>query len=155
MDKYLQLAKEWKTAPRMDMGIAIEHLAQQTQRLTDLVRYQRHELFEAKLISLEEFTALVTDSENGQRVARLEGYDEAIRKLQPSPSASILPPLPSERFWFDDSDVMAEVQDTEYARGKVAHSLMVMTCNEKYALYRAVVALARKQLNETPINTAV
>lgn len=47
-------------------------------RLTDLVRHQRHELLDEKLISVEEFTALVMDSENGARVARLESYD-AIR----------------------------------------------------------------------------
>lgn len=51
----------------------------QVQRLTDLVRYMRTELFDAKLISFEEYAALAEDSDNDKRVARLEGYDE-IRK---------------------------------------------------------------------------
>ena len=46
------------------------------QRLMDLIRHQRHELFDAKLIDAEEFASLVEDSESGQRVARLEGYDK-------------------------------------------------------------------------------
>lgn len=45
------------------------------ERLTDLVRHQRGELFSEGLLSHEEFAALVADSEGGQRVARLEGYD--------------------------------------------------------------------------------
>jgi hypothetical protein len=48
------------------------------ERLTDLVRYMRHELHDADLISEEEFTALVIDSDGGKRVARLEGYDAVI-----------------------------------------------------------------------------
>jgi len=46
------------------------------ERLIDLVRYQRSELFEAKLIDEQEYAALVEASEGGQRVARLEGYDK-------------------------------------------------------------------------------
>ena len=58
------------------------------QRLTDLVRYERHSLFDAMLITPEEFAALVDDSDNGQRVARLNSWDgvwqaqqQRIRKL--------------------------------------------------------------------------
>lgn len=50
-------------------------------RLTDLVRYMRHELFDAKLIREKEYAALVADSDGGQRVARLESYDATVRKL--------------------------------------------------------------------------
>lgn len=50
------------------------------ERLTDLARHQRGELFETGLISAEEYAELVVDSHNGKRVARLEGYDEAIKK---------------------------------------------------------------------------
>ena len=46
------------------------------ERLIDLVRYQRSELFEAKLIDEQEYAALIEASEGGQRVARLEGYDK-------------------------------------------------------------------------------
>jgi hypothetical protein len=56
------------------------------ERLTDLVRYMRQELFDAKLIDAEEFAALVEDSEHGKRVARLEGYDKA-RRLREAASA--------------------------------------------------------------------
>lgn len=45
------------------------------QRLLDLVRFMRIELHEQDLITDEEYAALVADSEKGQRVARLEGYD--------------------------------------------------------------------------------
>ena len=53
---------------------------QKIQRLTDLARYMRHELLYQKLIDMEEWTALTVDSDNGQRVSRLEGYDK-MRKL--------------------------------------------------------------------------
>ena len=46
------------------------------ERLIDLVRHQRSELFEAKLIDKQEYAALIEASEGGQRVARLEGYDK-------------------------------------------------------------------------------
>lgn len=49
-----------------------------TQRLFDLVRYQRHELFEANLISDEEFTELAKEH---AAVARLESYDEVRAKI--------------------------------------------------------------------------
>jgi len=50
-------------------------LERANQRLMDLVRYQRHELFNANLISEKEYAELVYDSEKGERVARLESYD--------------------------------------------------------------------------------
>ena len=48
----------------------------QVQRLTDLVRFMRSELYEANLISDEEYAALVEDSDHGTRAARLEIYDK-------------------------------------------------------------------------------
>jgi hypothetical protein len=45
------------------------------QRLMDLVRYARHYLHDADLITDEEFASLVADSEKGLRVMRLGGYD--------------------------------------------------------------------------------
>lgn len=45
------------------------------ERLRDLVRYARSFLFTENLISEEEYVALATDNDNGQRVARLEAYD--------------------------------------------------------------------------------
>lgn len=53
----------------------------EVQRLMDLVRHQRAELLRDGLISMDEFAALVSDSENGQRVARLETYDELRAEL--------------------------------------------------------------------------
>lgn len=58
-----------------------DSLDNQVERLTDLVRYQRWELFQAGLITQEEFAALVADSEGGERVARLEGWDAAKARL--------------------------------------------------------------------------
>jgi hypothetical protein len=52
------------------------------ERLTDLVRFARRFLHEAELISDEEFAALVIDSDSGQRVARLEGYDRLRENLR-------------------------------------------------------------------------
>ena len=57
-------------------------MANEIERLTDLVRYMRHELHDAGLISDDEFTKLVQDSDEGKRVARLEGYDLAIADLR-------------------------------------------------------------------------
>ena len=54
----------------------VKELEQENERLNDLVRYERHHLHEAELLSDEEYAALVADSQNGQRVARLEGYDK-------------------------------------------------------------------------------
>src|SRR5579883_2855413 len=45
------------------------------ERMRDLVRYKRHELFDNDLISREEFASLV--SETPGAVVRLEGYDKA------------------------------------------------------------------------------
>jgi hypothetical protein len=47
---------------------------QRIQRLTDLVRYSRYELFNAGLISEEEYAAIMHQGS----VARLGSYDEAI-----------------------------------------------------------------------------
>ena len=80
--------------------------------------------------------------------AKRQAAGELADKLK-SGLPSLLPPLPVERFWFDDKDVMAEVRDTEYARGRVAHALSTMTCNEKYALYRTITNLVRKQHEAT------
>ena len=51
------------------------------ERLRDLVRYARHFLFEENLISQDEYAALVMDSDQGERVARLESYDKLRRKM--------------------------------------------------------------------------
>jgi len=59
-----------------DGDICYSCMEAENQRLMDLVRYQRSELHEAGLISNEEYAALVADSDSGQRVARLEGYDK-------------------------------------------------------------------------------
>jgi hypothetical protein len=57
-------------------------LTAQVERATDLVRYMRGELFDANLIDEKEYAALAAGSENGQRVARLEGYDKAIAEAR-------------------------------------------------------------------------
>lgn len=49
------------------------------ERLLDLVRYARHELFKASLITQDEFAALVQLGSNGAR--RLESYDDLRTKL--------------------------------------------------------------------------
>ena len=59
----------------------ISELKAQLERATDLVRWNRHVLFDEGLISDEEFAALVADSDNGQRVTRLEGYDKTRKDL--------------------------------------------------------------------------
>ena len=71
-------AKDQKIAELQD---ALSAIREANMRLTDLVRYTRHDLFEDGLITPEEYAALVSDSDNGQRVARLEGYDALTRKV--------------------------------------------------------------------------
>lgn len=48
-------------------------------RLYDLVRYQRHELFDAGLITIEEWTALAVTGADSAR--RLEDYDQLRKRL--------------------------------------------------------------------------
>ena len=64
-----------------DKNGIINDLNARLERMTDIIRYMRHELFDAKLIDAEEFAALVEDRDNGQRVARLVGYDTIRKKL--------------------------------------------------------------------------
>ena len=71
----------WPKYSIVDSYKCIADLERQLQRATDLVRYMRSELHKAKLIDNEEYAALVADSESGQRVARLEGYDRIERQL--------------------------------------------------------------------------
>lgn|ERR1017187_2010433 len=79
---------------RAIVKLAHADLEHKLEREMDLVRYQRSELFDAELISEDEYAALVADSENGQRVARLESYD-AIRKLSEArQAAECNPPAP-------------------------------------------------------------
>ncbi len=54
---------------------ALDTTSGEVERLRDLVRYARSYLFNEELISPKEYAALVMDSDNGKRVARLEGYD--------------------------------------------------------------------------------
>ena len=56
--------------------------AKAAERNADLVRHQRSELHDAGLITDEEYAALVADSQSGQRVARLEGYDAAVKAAE-------------------------------------------------------------------------
>ncbi|HLG97103.1 MAG TPA: hypothetical protein VKX49_12390 [Bryobacteraceae bacterium] len=53
----------------------IAALESSNERMRDLVRYKRHELFNDDLISQEEFSSLVAETPGS--VARLEGYDKA------------------------------------------------------------------------------
>lgn len=69
-----------------ELEAALKEAVQREERLTDLVRHQRHELHDADLISDDEFAALLADSDGGKRVARLEGYDAIRRELAASPS---------------------------------------------------------------------
>lgn len=57
----------------------IAELEAQNQRLHDLVRYKRHELFDDGLITDDEFSELVQDH---SAVARLEGYDKAVANVK-------------------------------------------------------------------------
>jgi len=52
------------------------------ERLLDLVRYMRFPLYEAGVITDEEYAALVADSESGQRVARIEEWDTLRKRLE-------------------------------------------------------------------------
>ena len=65
----------------------VKDLRAKLDRATDLVRFARHYLREQELLSEEEYAALVMDSENGQRVARLESYDEIRAKLAQAEAA--------------------------------------------------------------------
>lgn len=59
----------------------VAEMKREIERLKDLVRHQRHALYDEKLISDEEFADLVADSDNGKRVARLESYDGVRKQL--------------------------------------------------------------------------
>lgn len=50
----------------------VDRLTSENQRLRDLVRHQRGPLFDAELITEEEYASLCSDHGS---VARLEGYD--------------------------------------------------------------------------------
>lgn len=56
-------------------------LERQLERANDLIRSERHALHDEGLITDDEFAALAADSEQGKRVARLEGYDAIRRQL--------------------------------------------------------------------------
>jgi hypothetical protein len=59
--------------------VQAERVAASLQRMTDLVRYARLFLHNEGLITDEEYASIVQDSEG--RVARLEGYDAAIKQV--------------------------------------------------------------------------
>jgi hypothetical protein len=68
-----------QTAAAIMCKLLIERIGRveaENQRLTDLVRWCRSELFDEKLIDEAEFAELVADSDSGKRVSRLEGYDK-------------------------------------------------------------------------------
>lgn len=119
-----------------------DRLLAQVQRLTDLVRYKRSELYDDGLIDEKEFAAMVADSESGQRVARLEGYDnianerdalraQVERLLKPEPKAIQL----------ETEDVMLAIEGTDYLKSKVERQLHQMTSGERWSLFRAVYKL--------------
>lgn len=85
-------------------------------------------------------------AESGEKKYKHSSWEDVKRRNQPTAQPAegergILPQLPNETFWYDDNDVMNLVQDTEHAKRNIAHHLMLMTGNEKAALYRAVVSL--------------
>lgn len=53
-----------------------------SQREHDLVRYLRQELFEEKLITLEEYTALAKEAGGSYRLATYDGVREVIDELE-------------------------------------------------------------------------
>jgi hypothetical protein len=61
---------------------ALKAAQDEQQRAMDLVRYASSYLHEEKLISDDEFATLVADSENGQRVTWLEGYDRLMENQE-------------------------------------------------------------------------
>lgn len=70
--------KQWRRAEQAESEVV---------RLTDLVRYNRHELLNGHLISKEEFASLVMDSDGGARVGRLESYDEMRQRMDKAEAA--------------------------------------------------------------------
>jgi len=79
-DATIEIEKDVENFRKVEQA-TIAQLQAEVRRLTDLVRYARHYLHDEHLISGQEFAALVADSDNGQRVARLEGYDGIAREL--------------------------------------------------------------------------
>lgn len=60
----------------------IAALRAKLERATDLVRYARAYLHDEGVIDNAEYAALLADNEDGQRVARLAGYDDIRAKLE-------------------------------------------------------------------------
>lgn len=63
----------------------VEALEKDNLRLFDLVRYDRHSLFNANLITPGEFNGLLVDERAGESVKRLGNYDQMqtrIRELE-------------------------------------------------------------------------
>lgn len=94
----------------------LSELEAQLERATDLVRHMRSELHSAELISDEEYAALAADSDNGQRVARLEGYDKIRKDLAEAKKAAEwtridaehLPQVGDELFDYDEGGNVVE-----------------------------------------------
>jgi hypothetical protein len=85
--------------------VQAEQVAASLQRMTDLVRYARLFLHNEGLITDEEYTSILQDSEG--RVARLEGYDAAIKQVAAEARRDELPSrevLASLLFEVDNED---------------------------------------------------
>jgi hypothetical protein len=116
-----------------------ESLQGELERLMDLVRYERSELYAVGLINDAEYAALVQDSDSGQRVARLETYDHLRAALARERElhrwrdvTQELPPLDAENCCMDESD---------YGR----YSQAVIVFDEDEAAITSAVYDGRKQ----------
>lgn len=61
-----------------------------------------------------------------------------------APETMLFLPLGDTSLHFDNADVLANVQDSEYAKKNIQRHLMFMTCNERWSLYRAIVKMSRE-----------
>ncbi len=89
----------------------LDRFSASVERLTDLVRYQRHELFNQLLIDEQEFAALVADSDSGQRVARLEGYDRMRERIAALEAENAELKRMQQRTWGNFGDAMRTVAE--------------------------------------------
>jgi hypothetical protein len=47
-------------------------------------------------------------------------------------------------YQFEDDEVLAAVKSSDYARQQIGGHLALMSCEQKWSLYRAIVSLAEK-----------